>query len=179
MSTVSTPAPSSAITTFFEAVENDRVGTVKKALFDGVDLSLRDERGDTPLAVAADSGSLGVVHLLLEHGADPNDRVWGEYTALHITALQDYPPAVAPQEKENDLDIARALISAGANVNARNERGETPLHLATQENNLPLLKLLIGYGANPTLVDAFDRTALSYAKSSPGLADAADYLEKC
>jgi len=49
-----------------------------------------------------------------------------------------------------DLRIARLLLEAGADVNAQNTVGSTPLHIAIQdayEDSLEMVELLLSYGA--------------------------------
>lgn len=40
----------------------------------GTDIELRDDRGDTPLNIAAYAGQLAAAKELLDHGADVNTR---------------------------------------------------------------------------------------------------------
>ena len=49
--------------------------------------------------------------------------------------------------EENRVDIARALIDRGTDVDARNDNGDTPLHWATMNNSLDVARLLIEHGA--------------------------------
>jgi cytohesin len=48
------------------------------------------------------------------------------------------------------IEIAQLLIERGANVNARNPKGETLLHLAVRINDPNLVKMLLAAGAYPT-----------------------------
>ena len=48
-------------------------------------------------------------------------------------------------------EIAKFLISKGADINAQNLWGTTPLHLALDYNNLELALLLLDLGADPSL----------------------------
>ena len=50
--------------------------------------------------------------------------------------------------EENRADIARALIDRGAEVDARDEDGRTPLHRAASNNSLDVARMLIDRGAN-------------------------------
>ena len=50
--------------------------------------------------------------------------------------------------KENRSDIARALLDRGAEVDARDEDGRTPLHRAASNNSLDVARMLIDRGAN-------------------------------
>ncbi|TRY63462.1 hypothetical protein TCAL_11964 [Tigriopus californicus] len=52
-----------------------------------------------------------------------------------------------------DLEDFLRLHSEQLNLNAYDEYGSTPLHLACLEGNLPLVKILIQFGANPHLTN--------------------------
>ena len=49
--------------------------------------------------------------------------------------------------KNNDIEIVKLLIENGADVNAKNEDGETALHLANRKGYLDIVKYLIAKGA--------------------------------
>jgi ankyrin repeat protein len=55
------------------------------------------------------------------------------------------------------------LIGEGADVNFKNDDGETPLTFAAAWNQLPSLKLLLKHGADPNLADHTGGTALMLA----------------
>ena len=57
-----------------------------------------------------------------------------------------------------DLEKARRLIDAGANVNARDQAGRTPLHNAAFNANVELMDLLLSHGA---FIDAADDYGVS------------------
>ena len=49
---------------------------------------------------------------------------------------------------EGELEKVASLLDAGANVNARSEYGETPLHVAAIKCDLDVVKALIAAGAD-------------------------------
>ena len=53
----------------------------------------------------------------------------------------------------NSLDMACLLIDRGAEVDARDENGWTPLHDAAARNSLEVARLLTEYGANTDGID--------------------------
>jgi ankyrin repeat protein len=59
--------------------------------------------------------------------------------------------------------IARLLIEKGADVNATNKNGQTPLHVGAAWGRADLVRLLIDRGAEFTSRDATGRTALEWA----------------
>ena len=62
------------------------------------------------------------------------------------------------------LEVVKYLISVGANKEAKNKYGDTPLLIATQKGNLEVVKYLISVGANKEAKNKYGETPLSYAK---------------
>lgn len=88
--------------------------------------------GHWPLYSAAEMGDLQFVRQLLELGANPHREFTGE-TALHKAAARDH------------LDIVELLIQRGADVNAEECDGNTPLSVA---KSLECVELLLAAGAD-------------------------------
>jgi hypothetical protein len=97
--------------------------------------------GFTPLHLAAFFGRIPVVELLLSRGA-PVDEV-----SRNPSALRPLHSAVAHRQPQVALEISRAMIAAGADVNATQHGGWMPLHAAALHGNLPLVRLLLEAGA--------------------------------
>lgn len=90
---------------------------------------------------AANSGNWKRVLRMINTGANPNavDNDFSDNTALHYAT------------KNKEIDVVNALLKKGANVNAANEYGETPLNNALnpldQVVDINLVKTLMGAGA--------------------------------
>ncbi len=92
---------------------------------------------DTTLADAAMSGNLDAVRSLLQEKADVNTPQGDGMTALHWAAYRD------------DLEMARLLIDADADVEAKTRLGEiTPLFMASKNGSAGMIELLLGAGAD-------------------------------
>ncbi len=103
-------------TVLFSAVTSS-ASITKMLLERGAELHVVDAHGNTPLHVAAGEGKVDVVELLLDQGVEVNQRNSAGATALHWVAADSH-----------DLsEVAGVLIKHGANVNAKNDRGYTPL----------------------------------------------------
>jgi ankyrin repeat protein len=76
---------------------------------------------------------------------------------------------------QGDTVMARKLILAGADVDAKTWEGATGLMFAVQNGNLPMMKLLMASGANPDKMPSNGRTALITAVRS-GWTDIAEFL---
>ncbi|GMH40636.1 hypothetical protein BSKO_08540 [Bryopsis sp. KO-2023] len=68
--------------------------------------------------------------------------------------------------ERGSLPIVQQLLSAGADVDAKNKMGKTPLHLASTTGNVDIAKNLISYGANVNAQDHVWRTPLHFASMS-------------
>lgn len=83
----------------------------------GVDVNSKDEKGMTALMWATFSGSLELVNLLLEAGANPNLTTNNLFTAIMACA--------GTKIDDNSRECFVALMKAGADINAKNGKGET------------------------------------------------------
>lgn len=107
-------------------------GEVKRSRAEALELvRMMLERGADPnksgqwitaLGQAAECKDLEVVELLLAHGADPKQRDSGRYTALHMAMR-----GLADADLDAFLAVVDRLVAAGADVNAVDDEGRTPL----------------------------------------------------
>jgi ankyrin repeat protein len=127
----------------------------------GVDVNVQGTNGISPLHRAAQRGSVHVVEILIAHDADINiqEKFTGPVKPNDIsgTVLQ-----IAVNFCAND-DLAVLLVENGANLGAKDEQGNTGLHLAAMRGSARLAGLLIEHGADIEAVNDHERTALYYA----------------
>jgi uncharacterized protein len=147
--------------------------TVRTLLDLGADVN-QVSAGDrtSPLLIATLNGQFDVAKVLLERGADPN--LAGENGATPLYAALNcewapkslYPqPRAYLQQQVSYLDLMKALLDKGADVNARlnkkvwysgysfdqsglDEIGATPFWRAAYASDLDAMKLLIAHGAD-------------------------------
>ena len=152
------------------AAENDYASVSELLLENGADINARDRGNCTPLFLAVGGKKIRYSsEFLVRRGAEVNVRDVSGTTLLHILALysdsgtysetRDIPPKIVKEYKSSgtrklyDVSsfeierLAKLAIERGADVNAVNKRGETPLHIAAEENGLKYAKLLIEHGA--------------------------------
>ncbi|HVN77627.1 MAG TPA: ankyrin repeat domain-containing protein [Terriglobia bacterium] len=116
--------------------------------------------GFTPLALAAYFGHTKVVNWLLEHGADPN------ISARNATKVMPLHSAAAQKDSVAAVAISKDLLDHGAQVNARQQAGWTPLHQAAASGNAELLKLLLSHGADRSATSEDGRTPIQMAEAN-------------
>jgi ankyrin repeat protein len=68
--------------------------------------------------------------------------------------------------RADELEVAATLLKAGADVNARNRLGVTPVSLAAANGNGAMLRRLFDHGANPNHVEGTGETLLMTATRS-------------
>ncbi len=127
-------------------------------------------RRRTPFITAAFEGDLDTVARLLEAGADPNEAELDPWMPGNYGAQGPLPSSNSEGNtagsvlmiaaKSGHLEVARALIAAGANVNFRSGIGATPLGCAIDAQALPIVRLLISAGADPNGPTTFGYTPM-------------------
>ena len=73
--------------------------------------------------------------------------------------------------------MAVGLLRGGAQVDARDDLDQTPLMLACDFSNMPLIQVLLRHGASPLAKSQDGLSALDYAKKSG--AQVYQYLLEC
>ena len=142
------------------AASKDRAQIVSDILKAGlVDVNQPDSAGRTPLVRAIqEDGKAETVKVLLEYGADFRSSY-----ALHHCCKKDSNDFHWGIQKEVDImEIATILMNAGADINNKDEHGNTPLFLAAA-GSLEILEWFIKKGADVHLRNATGQTALHQA----------------
>ncbi|PMG11287.1 hypothetical protein BCV00_18200 [Vibrio breoganii] len=126
---------------------------------------------ETPLHLAASSGYLDVVKILLEHGALINSKRWGERTPIMFASAY------------GQTDIVKYLCTQGADVNLRcNEKhygiqtDYSALHFAARNGHRETYEVLLKYGANKEAVEC--NTGLTAIEMLKNHEDTGDFLSR-
>ena len=113
------------------------------------------EAGATPLLRAALCGDLTVVRMLLAHGADPQIPTFDHTTPLMVAAGIGWAEGLMHEYSEDEtVELVKQLLDLGADVNAVNDHGLTPLHGAAYKASNKAVQLLVDRGAK---LDARDK----------------------
>lgn len=93
-----------------------------------------------------------------------------------MTALYEATTPLCVAISKGEVDFVKKLIEYGASIN-ETSNGMTPLMVAARFNNVEILKLLVGKGADKSLKDDKGFTALKYAELS-NAKEAAAFLKQ-
>lgn len=154
----------------------------------GADVHAKDNIGRTPFMYAAmdcTKGNYESMVLLSAKGADPlmkDDREWDAFVYASLEGTEQMVDFLKAQKekfnaqrakdtalyfanatKRDNLKILARLIKGGANVNARDENGQTPLMAAAKAGKMKLAEFFIKNKADLNAKDNRGKTALMYA----------------
>jgi ankyrin repeat protein len=116
-------------------------------------VNVRDKKNSRPLHVVSRRGPVEAVELLLNSGAETNAQNDKGWTALHIAS------------QEGAVGIVKCLLATGrADTKIGDADRRTPLHLASQNQNSKIVRLLIEAGADPFARD--NRNQIPYQPPS-------------
>ena len=138
---------------FIEFAEKGDADVCKLFLQAGFDANMKDMRENPLLTVAVRGGSVDVVNVLLDGGADINAP----------SGDRGYSPLMDAVYTKN-ANIASLLLERGADPNTKGRDGATAICLAAGRGDESVCALLVEYNADPTIKDALGMSAAGYAK---------------
>lgn len=149
---------------------------VEQLLKEGVDVNFKDSYGYTPMYSAASHGKKDVVELLIANGANINNdqspplygALEGGYKDIALLLIKkgaNLNSSLRIAIVYGRADIVEFLIANGADVNAKNNNGDTALHYAVGNSKLDIAKYLITHGADINVKDKGGYTPLHNAAS--------------
>ena len=160
------------------------IETVKFLVSAGADVNAKNGCGRTPLHQAMTSQWVATktIQFLVSVGADVNAKDNGGETPLYcgsICICDEDGSCNDPEARclrEDDADVAKILVSAGADVNAKtNYFKRTPLHCAVEDGYIKTVKFLVSAGADVDAKDKDGKTPLDLAKERGDRGETHDY----
>ena len=150
-----------------ETIMRDDVPALKLLIDSDADTNKADPQGLPPLALAIEEQKYETAKALIEAGANVNSVASkDQLTPLMIAAAESQPAegSMFLPTSTRPIDIAKALIKRGADVNAKDKDGMTALMVATSHDNAPTIGLLLQSGANAEAKNNRGEQALDIAK---------------
>ncbi|KAJ8255214.1 hypothetical protein GJAV_G00202370 [Gymnothorax javanicus] len=118
----------------------------------------RNQKGETPLHLAAIKGDVEAVKELLDQGADPNLKDHAGWTPLHEACNLGH------------LGVVEALLQQGALLNTPGYENDSPLHDAVRNGHMNVARLLVERGASREVLNMFGLRPVDYAATEEMLA---------
>lgn len=153
-------------TALIGAAHSGDLSMVRFFLEKGADINEANKGGISPIVASSFSGHYDVTKYLVAKGANVNvSNTFAGKVKHGLIGLIGLTPLMlnAPY---GPVEVVKAILDAGADVNARDSRGMTALMLAvaTDFQNPATVKLLLDRGADASLKDKYGETALDWAK---------------
>ena len=177
------PTPG-GMTPLLYAARHDHVEVAKRLIAAGADVNAKEANGIWPLLMAISNDNVAIAHYLLEHGSNVNGQDWyGRsplWEAVNVRNLYVHNATFKNGiDRAPVLELIRALLAAGADVNVRTQEtppfrhhlleitgslewvdftGQTPFLTAALAGDVTVMKLLLEHGANPR-IDTYHGTS--------------------
>lgn len=137
------------------ALKAQETEILKKLLKNKSPIDIPNKSGIVPLALAVKKDNFKGFSLLIDAGADYKRRDVQGNSIYHILA----------QKRTNDvLSFFKLIQKLNIDINLRNRRGETALHIASLKSDEKMVRLLVSAGANINMRRADGETVLFFCR---------------
>lgn len=116
--------------------------------------------GFSPVGYAAFFGHVELLRALIERGGQVNTP---SQNAMRVCPLHS---AAAHIDQTRAVELARIVLGAGADANARQQGGFAALHEAALNGNMALIELLLAHGADPAITNDKGASPADLARSN-------------
>ena len=176
---------------FIKNIRTQNIDKIIENIESGVNINItiQDEHNITPLHIASQIGNINMVRILLSKGADPTITDSRGYNPFHLAAYHGHMKISSLlvnsmnmcKNKNRDIEkisymtplhkavsvgnynIVNLLIKKGADISAKNGRGETVLHIASKKGDKDILSALLKNNPNLEAEENNGRTPLHFA----------------
>jgi ankyrin repeat protein len=141
------------------AARTGKPDAVKVLLDHGADANKTNSEGQTPLMWAVAEKNAAAAKVLIDHGADVNAQTHKLPPPSMFQTIFSAPfpaggmTALLYAARQNDLESAKILVTAGANIKENAADGSSPLLVAVINEHYALGKYLLEQGADPNATD--------------------------
>ena len=129
-----------------ESFYQKHIAFVQFLLDRGANIEIVDANGYTPLILAVRWGHMHLIPLLLDHGANISESE--QNTALHQAIEYLAPTHTRNETNRGAMEMVKFFLDRGADPNALDTDGNTPLALATKKGHVETAEMLLAHGAD-------------------------------
>ena len=133
------------------------------SLLVGADASAVDDFGWSSLHFAVSMGEHRIAMAILAADGNPDARTTNGLAALHVVA---------------DPAMVEALVASGAEIDARNDLGRTPLHQAALYRGARVIEALLDAGADPMAEDNEGNRPADLAERNSRIPEDSDVMRR-